>query len=418
MAKLQPHDDLAGHQSEYPTVSNLQVCESASRNRALMEAHAALASEIPEWQPNYTITPEIARGPMRIEGARSEVDRTPLPPAAVEELRRRARIRSTHYSTRIEGNRLTLEEAEAVISGGSIDARGRERDVREVRNYWNAFMRIEEWAAKRTPITADLIRRLHALVETGPRSKPTPYRDGQNVIRDSRTGAISYLPPVANDVPSMLDQMLAWYETAERDLLPAPLAAGLIHYQLVTIHPYFDGNGRTARLLATLVLHRSGYSLNGMFSLEEYHAADLDSYYTALASHPHHNYYEGRASADLTKWLEYFVATLARVFTIAAEEARSASDQGMNEPEPLRRLDVRTRRIIGLFATNETITTAQVAALLGVSARSGRDVLHKFSRESVIEVADTSNRGRTYRLSAVYRRFNGELSAVSPERAR
>ena len=93
----------------------------------------------PLWQPNYTITPATASGLMEIEAAR----------AVQAELRRRARVRSTHYSTRIEGNRLTLQEAQEVIEERRNTFRGRERDVAEVRNYWNALLRVEEWAAEK-----------------------------------------------------------------------------------------------------------------------------------------------------------------------------------------------------------------------------------------------------------------------------
>jgi Fic family protein len=67
-----------------------------------------------------------------------------------------------------------------------------------------------------------------------------------------------------------------------QDELPAPLKAGIAHYQYATIHPYYDGNGRTARLMTTLILHQSGYGLKGLYSLEEYYARNLPAYYKAL----------------------------------------------------------------------------------------------------------------------------------------
>jgi len=275
----------------------------------------------PLWLPRYTLTPAIARALMDIEAARAVVEQTPLPPAAEAELRHRARIRSTHYSTSIEGNRLTLAEAEQVVEGKKAQFHGRERDVDEVKNYWNALLRIEKWAAKKIPFTEELVRKLHALIKEGARAKPTPYRDGQNAIRDSASGTIIYLPPEARDVPTLMAELAEWVTRAEKEGLPVPLIAGLAHYQFVTIHPYYDGNGRTARLLATFILHRGGYGLNGFFSLEEHHARDLEGYYRSLAVHPHHNYYEGRCDADLTPWLEYFAITLAGVFTAAKDEA-------------------------------------------------------------------------------------------------
>ncbi len=367
----------------------------------------------PLWLPRYTLTSAIARALMDIEAARAVVGQTPLPPAAEAELRRRARLRSTHYSTRIEGNRLTLAEAEQVIEGKQANFHGRERDVGEVKNYWNALLRVEEWASKKMPLTEELIQRLHALIKEGARAKPTPYRDGQNVIRDSASGAIIYLPPEAKDVPALMASLIRWVQEAEKDELPVPLIAGLVHYQFVTIHPYYDGNGRTARLLATLILHRDGYGLNGFFSLEEYHARDLEGYYRSLSVHPHHNYYEGRAEADLTPWLEYFVNTLAGVFIAAKDETLRNAEQGMPaEPEELRRLDHRARTVLALFAKTEDVTTSQVAATLGLSERMARVLLTTWVKDGWLVITNPSNRKRTYGLSAIYRQYIGNFSAM------
>lgn len=365
------------------------------------------------WTPAYTITPSIARGLMIIEAAKAVVSEVPIPPAVEAELRRRARIRSTHYSTRIEGNRLTLAEAEQVIEGRQAEFHGRERDVGEVQNYWNALLRVEEWAAKKLTLTEDMIQRLHALVERGSRAKPTPYRDGQNVIRDASTGRIVFLPPEAKDVPSLMAQMVAWAKQAEKDGIPVPLIAALVHYQFVTIHPYYDGNGRTARLIATFLLHRGGYGLNGFFSLEEHHARDLDGYYQALVTHPHHNYYEGRAEADLTGWVEYFIRLTSRVFELAKDEAlRSARDGLPTEPEELRKLDRRARMVLGLFAKQESITATDVAKLLGLSDRQVRDLIRGWVMNGWLVISDPAKRSRAYVLSAEYRRSVGGLTAV------
>jgi len=144
------------------------------------------------------------------------------------------------------------------------------------------------------------------MAEGRKKAKPTPYRDGQNVIRDSRSRGIVYMPPEAKDVPLLMKAMVLWIASSERDLLPCPIRAGIAHYQFATIHPYYDGNGRTARLVTTLILHLGGYDLKGLYSLEEYYARSLNRYYDALTIGPSHNYYEGRAKADITTWAEYF----------------------------------------------------------------------------------------------------------------
>lgn len=368
----------------------------------------------PPWQPRYTLTPAIVRSLLEIEAARTAIEHTPLPPAAQEELRRQARLRSTHYSTRIEGNRLTLAEAEEALVDPKVRFQGRERDVLEVRNYWHALLRVEDWAGRPAPLTVELIQRLHGLVERGLRARATPFRDGQNVIRDGATGAIVYLPPEAKDVPSLMAGLVSWVQQAEREGLPIPVIAGLAHYQFVTIHPYYDGNGRTGRLLATFLLHRGGYGLNGFFSLEEHHARDLAAYYHSLASHPHHNYYEGRETADLTPWLAYFTEILARVFRIAREESQRAARAGAKaEPDLLRQLDPRARVILGLFGRQAQITGREVARALALSDRMARVLLKDWVEVGWLEIAEPSRRARAYRLSAIYRQFIGNPLATS-----
>ena len=365
------------------------------------------------WSPRFTLTPSIARGLMQIEAARALVDHTPISPAAEAELRAQARVQAAHYSTLIEGNRLTLAQAKQVVADEKMRIVGRERDVSEVRNYWIALLRVEEWAEKKRPLTEELIKRLHALVEKGPRAPPTPYRDGQNAIKNSATGALIYLPPEAKDVPILMASLVAWAAEAERSSLPVPIIAALVHYQFVTVHPYYDGNGRTARLLATFILHKSGYGLNGFFSLEEHHAKDLQGYYQALTVHPHHNYYFGRSEADLTAWLEYFISSLAEVFEAVRCRAQKCVVEGLEaEPEDLRRLDHRARVVLGLFARKETIIAPQVAEVLGLSQRMARNLLGDWVKEGWLEVANPSRRARSYSLSAKYRQYIGSLSAI------
>jgi Fic family protein len=352
------------------------------------------------WQPGYTVTPETARALMEIESAREALRHVTLPAGVAEKLRFQARVRSTHYSTRIEGNRLTLEEARQVIEGRVKLFHGRERDTAEVRHYWEALDRAEEWAAEKREFTTELIMRLHSRVEKGPRAKPTPFRDGQNVIRDSGTGRLVYLPPEAGDVPGLMDTFTAWVRKAEKEALPVPLLAGLAHYQFVTIHPYFDGNGRTGRLIATFLLMKHGYGLDGFFSLEEHHARDLEGYYRALSAHPNHNYYEGRETADLTPWLSYFVTVLNRVFQTARQEVEKLAVKPAPVPPGSGQApDGRARRVMGLFADRSTITSNDVAALLGLSSRSARLLLSRWVAEGWLEKSDTSKKARAYRLS-------------------
>jgi len=197
------------------------------------------------FEPNFSITPKIATNLMRIEAARQAVHDLPITPSVLATLREIARLYSTHYSTMIEGNRLTQEQVSKVIEQKQHFP-GRERDEKEVLGYYAALEKAEQIAASHAPVSEMHIQTLHGLVMAEGRSKtkPTPYRDGQNVIRDSRSRGIVYMPPEAKDVPSLMKSMVSWITSSEKRALPCPIRAGIAHYQFATIHPYYDGNGR------------------------------------------------------------------------------------------------------------------------------------------------------------------------------
>lgn len=354
----------------------------------------------------YSFTPSIVRSLQSIERVRELVRLTILPPMVAEQLRIRAHIRSTHYSTRIEGNRLTLKETEDVIQHGK-QFPGRERDVKEVERYYMALQQVETWVEKDQNITEARIRKSHALLFSGRTARPTPYRDGQNVVRET-SGEIVYMPPEAQDVSELMAEMVSWIHQSEVDI-PVPVIAGIAHYQFVTIHPFYDGNGRTARMLATWILYRGGYDLGKFYSLEEFYAEDLEGYYQALVTHPHHNYYFGRNEADMTPWLDYFLKGMSVVFErVAAEVEEQAHGEKVDHiDELLRPLDHRARRVLGLFAHQKHIRSSDVANILGISTRRARELLNDWVDQGWLEIADPSRRGRKYGLSNPYKRFLG-----------
>ncbi len=131
-------------------------------------------TESQNWQPAFTLTHSMVSKLTQIEAARVAIESTPLPTPVLAELSRQARVRATHYSTRIEGNRLTLEEAEQVIANRRRVFHGRERDVAEVRNYWEALARVEEWAAQNRAVTEELIQRIAGIVIHGKKPRRPP----------------------------------------------------------------------------------------------------------------------------------------------------------------------------------------------------------------------------------------------------
>ncbi|MFM2142447.1 MAG: hypothetical protein RLZZ476_991 [Verrucomicrobiota bacterium] len=360
------------------------------------------------FQPQFRITPSSAKALMAIEASRVAVDRLPVTPQMIASLRESARLLTTHYSTQIEGNRLTLPQVEEVIAGGG-GFPGRERDEREVQNYYKAADEVESLAALKRKLTEKDIQTIHGLAFEG-KKRPTPYRDGQNVIRNSASGAITYLPPEAKEVAGLMGELVTWIndEIESRDL-PVPVIAALAHYQFATIHPYYDGNGRTARLLTTLILHRCGYGLKGIYSLEEYYARHLRGYYDALSVGPSHNYHLGRAEADVSGFVQYFCEGMADAFAkVAARAEASSLSAPQDKAALLRELRPLQRQALGLFAKHRIVTSNELAAYLGLSPRQGRDQCAKWASEGFVEVANASKKGRSYRLAE---RFEGAMVA-------
>jgi len=345
---------------------------------------------------------------MRIEAIKERVVRLPLTATVLASLRETARLYTTHYSTMIEGNRLVPEQI-AIVLKKDGHFPGRERDEHEVKGYYAALQKVEQLAADKSSITEKNIKILHALISADGKTKvtPTPYRDGQNVIRDGLTGAIVYMPPEAKDVSTLMHSLFEWINKNQAILsIPCPIIAAIAHYQFATIHPYYDGNGRTARLLTTLILHVGGYDLKGIYSLEEYYARNLSAYYEAINIGESHNYYMGCAEADITKWVEYFIEGMVVSFeNILKRMEESPICTTSDQSELLRTLNPKQRKALVLFHEFEIVTSRQIGELFGFKPRTSAQLCQEWVEDGFIEIVDFSNKGRKYTLSLRYKKL-------------
>jgi Fic family protein len=349
------------------------------------------------FNPKFQITSALSMALMQIEAIRQELTGLVIQPELLLSLQETAILISTHFSTQIEGNRLTLPEVKAVIKGATFP--GRERDEREVRNHFLAFAHMEQLASRQSALQESEIRHLHGLVLLG-KNKASKYRDQQNVIRDSGSGHIVYLPPEATDVAGLMQELVTWINDALNEAeLPVPIIAALAHYQFATIHPYLDGNGRTARLLTTLILRRAGYGLQGIYSLDEHYAKNLRGYYEAL-SIGHHNYYEDRAEADLTQFVSYFCKGMADAFSkIRLAAMKVTAPENPSAANLLRELDPRQRRLLSLFKKQGSATTEDMAKHLKMSQRTLVALARDWVADGFLEIQNPSRKARSYRLA-------------------
>ncbi|MFC1763456.1 Fic family protein [Planctomycetota bacterium] len=354
------------------------------------------------FEPKYSITPKIASNLMVIEGVKQVIVDLPITAEVLTNLRRTARLSATHYSTQIEGNRLTAKEVEDVIERAQHFP-DRERDEWEIRGYYAAVGYLEALVNEQLSIREKHIQILHShVLNQGTRkNKPSPYRDGQNVIRDSRSGGIVYMPPEAKDVPGLMKDLVTWINQSKS--LPVPLLAAIAHYQFATVHPYYDGNGRVARLLTTLILHLGGYDLKGVYSLEEYYAQNLGDYYEALTIGPSHNYYLGRETTDITPWVEYFIQGMAFSFQRVKDNATRAARGGQPDSSLLlRELTVQQRKALSLFKEKREIVAGDLVDLFGIKPRTASLWCSQWIDAGFLVVTNASRKARRYALTSEY----------------
>lgn len=267
------------------------------------------------FSPSYTISNKILSNIAKIEAAEEVIKHSPLLPLWEKQFKEDAIVRSAYHGTHIEGNQLGKDEAKDLLLGKEII--GRPRDIQEVINYRKVIEYIDEEAKKSVEkVTEPLIKKLHRLTvdKILPVEQSGEYRLKQVVVRNSQTGEITFRPPPPIEVPFLMREYIYWLNK-ESDIHPF-LKAGIAHHELVRIHPFIDGNGRVARLLATLVLFLGGYDIRRFFSLEEHYDKDAVIYYEHL---------QKASSGDLTSWLEYFTSGAAIEFGRVKEKVLKLS---------------------------------------------------------------------------------------------
>jgi len=276
------------------------------------------------YTPKFIINNKILKNIGTIEACKEIIDHAPLLPYYEKAFQTDAMVRSVHHGTHIEGNELDMDQAEKVMLGQQVVAR--QRDIQEVINYRRVIEFIDSLGPasprgeQKSEIDDELIKRLHEMTvdKILPSEKCGVYRSTQVVVKNSLTGEVSFKPPLAIAVSAQIRNLVEFINKANPDETHPVLKSGAVHYELVRIHPFVDGNGRVARALSTYILFREGYDIRKFFSLEEYFDRDAVRYYEGLQS-------VGKNNGDLTQWLAYFTEGLAIELTKIKEKIEKIS---------------------------------------------------------------------------------------------
>jgi Fic family protein len=256
------------------------------------------------FKPKYTITDSIANGLTTIERARGFLQAATISDAWVKAMAKRAFLLEAHHTTHIEGTRLTLKQAETLLAGKDVPDIDPD-DKRELLNYKSAFDFVARYISNGGSITEGHVREIHKKLVEGVRggsAAPGEYRKLQNYVANGATGEVVYTPPPPHDVPAMMAEMVGWINKTTG--IHPVIVSGISQFQLVHIHPFLDGNGRTSRLLSTLCLYRAGYDFKRLFTISEFYDHDRGDFYQAIQR-------VRLNDMDLTCWIEYFVTGLS-----------------------------------------------------------------------------------------------------------
>jgi len=279
------------------------------------------------YTPKFQISQKILRDIGLVEGAKAVVESAALLPAWEVKFKEEAEVRAVHYGTHVEGNELNLQEVKKVMEGHEVVAR--DRDIKEVINYRKVLDYLDKISGEKLAAsgkkediyTEDIFKEFHKLTVNGILSDDQVghYRAVQVVLRDVLTGDIIHRPAPSVEVPYLIKDFFEWMNSAAALDLHPVLKAGIVHYEIVHIHPFTEGNGRVSRALATLVLLAEGYDIRRLFSLEEYYDKNVAAYYYALRTA------DQNSDHDLTAWLEYFVSGVAIEFNRVKEQVQHLS---------------------------------------------------------------------------------------------
>lgn len=306
---------------------------------------------------NVKLDSGILNSILQIEKSKNSLDLVKIPINLSNKFRKNSKKRSSYASNKIEGNPLTYEQADA-----AIEAKNRHflKPEQEIRNYYLALEFLEKKLENKEPLSLKLLLEVQKQICEGESKEKIGLRGAMPpgflfaVWNDDGTPA--YIPPEYSEIPTLLDELLKYINDSDDHPL---IKAAVIHYQLVTIHPFEDGNGRTARIISSYYLSLNGYGFKNVGSLEEYMSYNIDEYYDSLQMGLPILYYDGRNNPPhgeirINYYLKIFSLYASKVLSIALEESKD------NEQERLSHLSKKAKDFLNYLDKNNVLSFAPI----------------------------------------------------------
>jgi len=255
------------------------------------------------FKPKYTITDKLLSQIKQVNKLVFELNQQRFPNLVLVEFEKVARAISAFASTTIEGNPLPLTEVKRILKSKPEYIRNSER---EVLNYNNALVDLnEKLGLSKMKLSLTLILKIHKQVAQDllPKYQSGHLRQQPVVVNNPKTKKVVFLPPDVKDVEELVKELIEFIKKSQGQIDPL-IIAGIFHKQMIIIHPFMDGNGRTTRLVTKLLLAKLGLNTFNLFSFENYYNQNVTRYFGAVGEQG--DYYDLKKIIDFTTWLEYF----------------------------------------------------------------------------------------------------------------
>ena len=319
--------------------------------------------------PKYSISDRILHHLTTITASATSIERASLIPKWEVSIRRDALLRNAHASTAIEGNPLSFEQVTQLAEGRNLMVHRKARA--EVLNYLTVLEIIPNIARKPLKIKVILDIHQHLMKDVMQDQYVSgEYRKESVVVGNSVTGEIVFRPPQWKCVPALIHALMEWINNASTLRNPI-LEAGICHYELARIHPFVDGNGRTARALACLILFKRGFDTKRFFALDDFYDSDRTTYYQALKT-------VNPDSQDLTLWLEYFTeGVMVQIEQVRRRVSGLSIDFQHRERFGQVALNERQMKIIEFIHANGRVSNKNIQKVLHVAPRTAVNIVNE-----------------------------------------
>ncbi len=356
------------------------------------------------------LTNEILKYITEIDKNRYMVSSFQLSPSVAGRLRKNSKKKSSYASNKIEGNPLSEKQVDEVIE--EDDHKHFLKPEQEVRNYFLALDFLEKQANKKTKFSKELILSVQKYVEKGASKEKIGLRGPMPpgvlfAVYDSQNGNADYIPPEYCDIPELLNELVEYVNTTDDHPL---IVAAVVHYQLVTIHPFEDGNGRTARLLSGYILDINGYGFNGIGSLEEYFAYDIEEYYSSLQMDLPALYYSGRNDPPHPEiWINYFLRMVLLYSNRVCELSEATNENSIKGSLSYLKGKEKELLIYLLDLTQKDFTPIEISRAFGVTNKTIITRLAVLVKNGFVAPHIVNERIRSYELSDFARNNKNEI---------